>query len=126
MLEEMGCSAGVCDAVRHMHERWDGQGGPDGLSGSAIPMPAQVLAVADALEHYCSSWLQAGVGAAASAERALGLVVAQQGTVFSPAVARAAIRERRLIERICGRYGAQPSAKPNARPEPAECCVSAA
>jgi len=36
------------EAIRHHHERWDGQGYPDSLSGEAIPLAARVLAVADA------------------------------------------------------------------------------
>jgi ribonuclease P protein subunit RPR2 len=36
--------------VRHHHERWDGTGYPDGLSGDAIPLAARVFAVADALD----------------------------------------------------------------------------
>jgi len=36
--------------VRHHHERWDGAGYPDGLSGEAIPLAARVFAVADALD----------------------------------------------------------------------------
>lgn len=35
------------DAVRHHHERLDGSGYPDGLSGDAIKIPTRVLAVAD-------------------------------------------------------------------------------
>jgi ribonuclease P protein subunit RPR2 len=35
--------------VRHHHERWDGTGYPDRLAGEAIPLPARVFAVADAL-----------------------------------------------------------------------------
>jgi HD-GYP domain-containing protein (c-di-GMP phosphodiesterase class II) len=36
--------------VRHHHERWDGSGYPDRLSGDDIPLPARVFAVADALD----------------------------------------------------------------------------
>jgi HD-GYP domain-containing protein (c-di-GMP phosphodiesterase class II) len=36
--------------VRHHHERWDGTGYPDRLAGDAIPLPARVFAVADALD----------------------------------------------------------------------------
>ncbi len=34
--------------IRHHHERWDGQGHPDGLAGRDIPLGARVLAVVDA------------------------------------------------------------------------------
>jgi HD-GYP domain-containing protein (c-di-GMP phosphodiesterase class II) len=40
--------------VRHHHERWDGAGYPDGLSGSEIPMISRVLAVADAYDAMTS------------------------------------------------------------------------
>jgi response regulator RpfG family c-di-GMP phosphodiesterase len=103
MLTGMGCANGVERAVRHLHERWDGQGGPDGLVGPQIPIAAQVLAVADSIDHYCASWLQAGLDAMSAVDRALGLIVAQQGTVFSPVIARAAMRDRAVIHRICGR-----------------------
>jgi putative nucleotidyltransferase with HDIG domain len=36
--------------VRSHHERWDGQGYPDGLAGSAIPLGARIVAVADAFQ----------------------------------------------------------------------------
>lgn len=38
--------------VRHHHERWDGGGYPDRLRGEAIPLPARILAVADAFEAF--------------------------------------------------------------------------
>ena len=38
------------DVVRHHHERWDGDGYPDGLKGEDIPLTARVFAVADTLD----------------------------------------------------------------------------
>lgn len=35
------------DICRHHHERWDGKGYPDGLTGNDIPISAQIVAVAD-------------------------------------------------------------------------------
>ncbi|GAA5502251.1 hypothetical protein Dxin01_01994 [Deinococcus xinjiangensis] len=35
-------------AIRHHHERWDGQGEPDKLSGEDIPLYSRILAVANA------------------------------------------------------------------------------
>jgi HD-GYP domain-containing protein (c-di-GMP phosphodiesterase class II) len=40
--------------VRHHHERWDGGGYPDGLSGESIPLAARVFALADALDALTS------------------------------------------------------------------------
>jgi ribonuclease P protein subunit RPR2 len=41
--------AGV-EVVRSHHERWDGDGYPDGLAGEEIPLGARIFAVADALD----------------------------------------------------------------------------
>ncbi|HEV2775156.1 MAG TPA: HD domain-containing phosphohydrolase [Solirubrobacteraceae bacterium] len=38
------------DVIRHHHERWDGAGYPDGLSGEGIPLSARIFAVADTLD----------------------------------------------------------------------------
>jgi response regulator RpfG family c-di-GMP phosphodiesterase len=40
--------------VRSHHERWDGRGYPDGLSGDEIPVGARIFAVADALDAMTS------------------------------------------------------------------------
>ena len=37
----------VLPIIRHHHERWDGGGYPDGLSGEAIPLTARILQVVD-------------------------------------------------------------------------------
>lgn len=46
--------APVLPIVRSHHERWDGQGYPDGLAGEQIPMLARVVAVADAFDAMTS------------------------------------------------------------------------
>jgi response regulator RpfG family c-di-GMP phosphodiesterase len=42
-----GLSEAALAAIRHHHERWDGRGHPDALSGESIPLGARILAVAD-------------------------------------------------------------------------------
>jgi putative nucleotidyltransferase with HDIG domain len=44
----------IATIVRHHHERIDGQGYPDGLSGDAIPLLARIIAVADAYNAMTS------------------------------------------------------------------------
>ncbi len=39
--------APVVPIIRHHHERWDGSGYPDGLSGQNIPLMARMLQIAD-------------------------------------------------------------------------------
>ena len=40
----------IVQTVRHHHERYDGRGYPDGVSGESIPSAARMLAVADAFD----------------------------------------------------------------------------
>ena len=40
--------APVAAIVRSSHERWDGDGYPDGLAGEEIPLGARIVAVCDA------------------------------------------------------------------------------
>jgi putative nucleotidyltransferase with HDIG domain len=42
--------ANVLAVVRSHHERWDGRGYPDGKRGEEIPLPARIVAVADAFQ----------------------------------------------------------------------------
>ena len=35
------------ELTRHHHERWDGKGYPDGLTGESIPLSARIMAIAD-------------------------------------------------------------------------------
>jgi len=41
-------------AVRHHHERYDGMGYPDGLSGQEIPLPAAIISLADMFDAVIS------------------------------------------------------------------------
>jgi len=46
--------AGVDVLIRHHHERLDGHGYPDGLSGEAIPLGCRIIAVADVYDALTS------------------------------------------------------------------------
>ena len=45
----------IMGAVRWHHERVDGRGTPDGLSGDQIPLAARIVAVADAFDAMTSA-----------------------------------------------------------------------
>ncbi len=45
----------IVDCVRSHHERWDGQGYPDGLRGENIPLLGRLMAVADAVSALTSN-----------------------------------------------------------------------
>ncbi|MBD5160437.1 MAG: response regulator [Oscillibacter sp.] len=46
-MRDNGIYEYACDIARHHHERWDGRGYPDGLSGDEISRWAQVVSLAD-------------------------------------------------------------------------------
>lgn len=51
----IGMDAAVLEVVRHHHERYDGQGYPDGLAGERIPIVGRITAVADAFDAMTSN-----------------------------------------------------------------------
>ena len=50
MLDMEQRLAPVAAMVRSSHERWDGRGYPDRLSGETIPLGARIVAVCDAFD----------------------------------------------------------------------------
>lgn len=44
----------ILPGIRHHHERWDGSGFPDNLSGDAIPLIARILAILDTFDAMVS------------------------------------------------------------------------
>ncbi len=55
ILSELDLHPFVRQCARSSHERIDGAGYPDGLSGEAIPLPARIVLVADALDALTST-----------------------------------------------------------------------
>ncbi len=44
----------VLPVVRHHHEKWDGKGYPDGLTGENTPLPARIVSITDAYDAMVS------------------------------------------------------------------------
>ena len=67
--------------IRHHHERWDGEGYPDGLAGDKIPDGAQLLALADAFHAMIG---ERPFHRAVSVKAALAEVDRESGAQFRP------------------------------------------
>ena len=81
--------------ARSHHERWDGAGYPDGLSGSAIPQAATVVTVADAFDAMTHD---RPYRASQSVDEAIKEIVKHAGKQFNPTVVDALERLYRRNE----------------------------
>ena len=81
------------------HERWDGTGYPDKLSGSDIPVEARIVAIADVFDALCS---ERPYKAAWPVDKAYAEVLASSGSHFDPACVEAFQDKWREIEAIMG------------------------
>jgi putative nucleotidyltransferase with HDIG domain len=72
--------------VRSHHERWDGHGYPDGLTGEQIPLPARVFSVADVLDALTTDRPYRPASTLADARE---IIVAEAGKQFDPRVVEA-------------------------------------
>jgi len=76
--------------VRAAHERWDGQGYPDGLRGAELPLGARIIAACDAY-HAMRSELP--YQASRTTAQALAELRRCAGTQFDPVVVDALTAE---------------------------------
>jgi len=75
--------------VRHHHERYDGKGYPDGISGTAIPYAARIVAITDSFDAMVSDRpYRKGM----PIEKALSELKKGAGTQFDPELVEAFIK----------------------------------
>jgi PAS domain S-box-containing protein/putative nucleotidyltransferase with HDIG domain len=89
ILREIKFPWPVAQIVLQHHERMDGSGYPQGLSGDQILLEARILAVADAVEAMSS---HRPYRAAHGIEKALEEISQNRGTVYDPEVVDACLR----------------------------------
>jgi len=75
--------------VRACHERWDGRGYPDGLSGERIPLQARIVFVCDAF-HAMST--DRPYRSALPEDEAIRRITSASGSQFDPRVGQAFVR----------------------------------
>src|SRR5271154_1089993 len=93
ILERVAFPYPVAPIVRSHHERWDGTGYPEGLSGEQIPIGARILAAVDCLDALAS---HRQYRQALPLAEAMAKLKERSGTWFDPQVV--AILDRRFVE----------------------------
>jgi response regulator RpfG family c-di-GMP phosphodiesterase len=83
--------------VRSHHERWDGNGYPDGVGGTEIPLGARIFAVADALDAMTSDRPYRNAMSWAAARRE---ILAQSKRQFDPDVVDSFVQRERSLRSI--------------------------
>lgn len=78
----------IATAVRHHHERYDGEGYPNGIAGEEIPLLSRIVAVADA---YSAMTSERPYRIALSSEEARDRLERESGKQFDPAAVRALV-----------------------------------
>lgn len=89
ILDRFGVLDRAIPIVRYHHERWDGEGYPDGLRGEAIPLGARVLAVADVFDALTSG---RAYHRARDETATLKILKQEAGRQFDPAAVEALAR----------------------------------
>lgn len=93
ILDPIGFSPSIMNAIFQHHERYDGKGYPQGISGEKITLGARILNVADTIDAMVSERPYRGIISSAEVVEELDK---ESGKQFDPRVAESA---KRLIEK---------------------------
>lgn len=89
------------DIARHHHEKYDGNGYPDGLKGEAISIAAQIVSLVDVYDALTSKRVYK---AAYETEKAFQIIVNGQSGAFSSKLLKAFTEAREEFENIVKKY----------------------
>jgi diguanylate cyclase (GGDEF)-like protein/putative nucleotidyltransferase with HDIG domain len=95
ILERVAFPYPVAPIVRSHHEKWNGQGYPDGLQGEEIPIGARILAAVDCLDAVASD---RQYRKALPLDDAIKLVIEESGVSYDPKVVAILARRYRELE----------------------------
>lgn len=85
------------EICRYHHERWDGKGYPDGLSGSTIPISARIVAVADTYDAIRGN---RSYDNPRSHESAVDIISKESGHQFDPEIVEAFLNISPLLNEL--------------------------
>jgi diguanylate cyclase (GGDEF)-like protein/putative nucleotidyltransferase with HDIG domain len=110
IIDRLGFLQDAVPAIRHHHERFDGTGYPERISGEEIPLGARIIHVADALDSMLTTRIYR---AARPVNEALTEVKDKAGTQFCPRCV-AALERILPLDSVVGEL---PSLDPPTRPK---------
>ena len=84
----------VVPIVRHHHENWDGNGYPDGLAGTQIPLGARILSVVDCFDALTSD---RPYRPELPVSEAIEILRERSGTMYDPDVVETFVRVHKSI-----------------------------
>ena len=92
----------IAENVAHYHhEKWNGEGYPEGLSGTDIPLEARIMALADVFDALVSKRYYKD---AYSYDTAFGIIVDSLGSHFDPYLGKAFLSCRKELEELYDGY----------------------
>ncbi len=89
LIKEIDWLSQIAPIVKSHHERWDGNGYPEGLKAEQIPFLARILCIADSFDAMTSQRVYKKIK---SKEEALKEIERCAGTQFDPYIAKYAIK----------------------------------
>lgn len=89
LVRTNNCLREMVPLIRHHHERFDGQGYPDGLQGREIPLEARILCVADSVQAMESD---RPYRKALSRHEIISEIKENAGTQFDPIIVKAFLK----------------------------------
>lgn len=89
------------DMAQYHHEKWDGSGYPEGLSGEQIPLCARIMAVADVFDALISKRCYKEP---MSLDEAYQIIMESSGTHFDPVIVKKFVELRPIIEEFLSEF----------------------
>ena len=87
IVEQIWCLCRLAPTIRYHHERYDGSGYPDGLEAEEIPLPARIVAGADAYDAMVSRRIYRSRSLPPT--EAIGELMSRAGSLFDAEVVAA-------------------------------------
>lgn len=93
------------DMATFHHEKWDGTGYAEGLSGTDIPLPARIMAIADVFDALTSNRCYKN---AISVDETISIMASLSGVQFDPELIDVFIKNRKIFAEAVVRSSSAP------------------